>query len=195
MFIFSLLLSLVVGIATPAFAPPPARIVKAVVNGSKLDNNTSQLSWSTSRRLTWEDFQGLPDDKNPHHALTAANLAVDVKCKNNLFLYEVKCVFLPTESWSKNKNSERLLAHEQLHFDLTEVHARQLRKKLQEIGKTCGTLQPTLNNAINAAFEAWKAEQDEFDKLSRHGLEASVQEEWTTSIEARLTNLEAYKTL
>ncbi|PKV75333.1 DUF922 domain-containing protein [Pontibacter ramchanderi] len=195
MFIFTLLLSLLVGLLlpypTPAGSPASVVSVPSTANVSLASNE--HLAWSATRRLNWEDFRGTPESTNPHHALTAANLAVDARCKDNKFYYEVKCVFLPGESWSKNKQSEKLLAHEQLHFDLTEVHARLLRRELDRLGMSCGNLKTNLNTTVGNAFKAWKAEQDHFDKVSRHGLDAQVQQEWSDRISQRLKELDAWK--
>lgn len=169
-------------------AAPPKIIVD---NTAKAD----QLAWSMNRRLNWEDFKGMPDEANPHHAVTSANLSVDAKCRNNVLVYEVKCVFLQTESWSKNKKSEKLLYHEQLHFDLTEVHARQLRQKLKEMGNTCADFKGRMNPAIADAFKAWKDDQAKFDELSSHGLNSEVQQEWASRIGEQLKALEQYKSM
>jgi len=152
-----------------------------------------KITWSTSRRLTWEDFKGIPETENPHHALTAANLSVDGKCRNNAFTYEVRCVFLPQQSWSKNKISEKLLRHEQLHFDLTEVHARQLRKTLAGMGTTCNAFKAELTPTISAAFKAWKAEQRLFDASCSHGLNKAEEQVWAENIALRLQELAAYE--
>ncbi len=177
--------------------PTPAGLSPAAVNvpytSTKVAVSNEHVAWSASRKLSWEDFRGIPESDNPHHALTAANLAVEARCKDNKFYYEVKCVFLPTESWSKNKQSAKLLAHEQLHFDLTEVHARQLRKNLKELGLSCGNLKTDLNTTVGAAFKAWKAEQEEFDKISRHGLDVQTQLAWEEDISRRLQALDAWK--
>ncbi|SIT78826.1 DUF922 domain-containing protein [Pontibacter indicus] len=195
MFIFTLLLSLLVGLLLPHATPAgsPASVIYVPNAANRSVSNTEQLAWSATRKLNWEDFRGIPESSNPHHALTAANLAVDARCKDNKFYYEVKCVFLPGESWSKNKKSEKLLAHEQLHFDLTEVHARLLRRQLQELGASCGNLKTNLNSTVGNAFKAWKAEQDQFDKASRHGLDAEVQQDWDERISRRLKELDAWK--
>lgn len=191
MFIFTLFFSLLAGLLTPYAHPIPA--AASETSNHVAEVSSDRIAWSASRRLNWEDFRAKPEDGNPHHAMTAANLAVDAGCKNNKFFYEVKCVFLPGESWSKNKQSEKLLAHEQLHFDLTEVHARMLRKQLQGIGNSCGNLKSQLNTTVGAAFKAWKTEQERFDKLSRHGLDKEVQLEWAASIADRLQELEAWQ--
>ncbi|MEJ8755497.1 DUF922 domain-containing protein [Pontibacter sp. H259] len=186
MFFLSLLLSLVTGYLAPA--------TNAVIPATK-DNKaaTEQISWSPDRRLSWDDFKAAPDSLNPHHAVTAANLAVDATCTTNKFGYTVKCVFLATESWSKNKKSEKLLQHEQLHFDLTEVHARLLRQKLQILGTSCPNAQAKLAETVNKAFATWKAEQDKFDEASRHGLNQEVSAAWAQSINQRLKQLEKFK--
>ncbi|WP_237144406.1 DUF922 domain-containing protein [Pontibacter pamirensis] len=150
-----------------------------------------QVIWSANRRLSWEDFRGQPDDGNPHHALTAANLAVNANCKNQGFTYEVNCVFLPTESWTKNKKSQQLLKHEQLHFDLTEVHARLLRRELQKLN--CTNLKEELNGTVSRAFTKWKADQDAFDIASKHGVNAERERQWAATIAQRLRALESYK--
>ncbi len=194
MVFITLLLSLLVRLFAPAVTPAtvPDKVGLSTATPSRYNNNGT-LSWSPSRKLNWDDFKGNPDDGNPHHALTAANLAVDAKCRNDRFEYSVTCVFLPTESWSKNKKSEELLYHEQLHFDLTEVHARVLRKKLQQLGASCSNVKTKMTPTVNQVFKEWKAEQDKFDKLSNHGLDSETQQKWAADIERRLKELEKYK--
>lgn len=195
MFTFTLFLSLWARIMLLFVSPSaPATVKSAESKAISTPTETAidkRVTWSESRRLTWEDFQGQPDDSNPHHALTAANLAVNAVCKDNRYTYQVNCVFLPQQSWTKNKVSASLLAHEQLHFDLTEVHARQLRHDLQQLD--CASLKANLSTVVSEAFKKWKAEQDHFDKVSRHGLNKEEQQFWASSISERLLKLEAYK--
>jgi hypothetical protein len=195
MFPLILTMSLWIGFVAPTLAPaalltPFGAAPNATESGTTL---TEKLSWSASRRLTWEDFKGTPDDANTHHALTAANLAVDARCSSNKVVYDVKCVFLPQESWTRNKNSEKLLRHEQLHFDLTEVHARQLRKRLNSMQGNCTNLQSNLNIAVKSAFKEWREEQATFDKISRHGLDKQEEKLWEELISHRLMSLQEFQ--
>ncbi len=162
-------------------------------NGTESSKTADKLTWSESRPLTWDDFKGNPVTSNTHHALTAANLAVDAGCANGKITFDVKCVFLPEESWSKNKNSVALLKHEQLHFDLTEVHARQLRKNLRALDSNCNNLKQNLTTVVSAAFKEWKAEQNKFDEDSNHGLNKEQATIWESNISQRLTDLQAFK--
>ena len=191
MYTFTLFLSLWARILLPLIFSDAAADEKINYAPAVEKIVVDQLSWSVDRRLSWEDFRGNPDDSNPHHALTAANLAVNANCKNQGFTYEVKCVFLPSESWSKNKKSEKLLEHEQLHFDLTEVHARLLRRKLQAL--SCDNLKEKLNSTVSSAFTKWKAEQNAYDRASKHGLNVEQERLWAANIARRLKELESYK--
>lgn len=188
MIFFTLILSLVLGRIAPAL-----NATTEIVVPKNSTVSVEQLPWSPERRLSWDDFKASPDSANTHHAMTAANLAVDAKCNGGKFNYTVRCVFLPTESWTKNKKSARLLQHEQLHFDLTEVHARMLRKRLQTLGSSCTSVQSNLNETVSAAFAAWKADQKRFDEVSNHGLDAKVTEKWALAIHDKLLKLEHYK--
>jgi hypothetical protein len=191
MYTFTLFLSLWARILFPFLFPAPVAEERATRAPAVEKITVNSVNWSTSRRLTWEDFRGHPDEANPHHALTAANLAVNATCKEKGFFYEVSCVFLPTESWTKNTKSQKLLEHEQLHFDLTEVHARLLRKELQQLN--CSNLKAKLNPTVNSAFARWKAEQNAFDTASKHGLNAEEQGAWAASISQHLQALELYR--
>lgn len=195
MFTFSILLSLWARILLSVLYPTAPTLDEAPPmseNKASLETSTAeQVTWSLSRRLTWEDFKAQPDTENPHHALTAANLAVNAKCKDNQYTYVVNCVFLPGQSWSKNKRSDKLLVHEQLHFDLTEVHARQLRRDLQSLN--CSTIKTNLNTVVADAFKKWKEEQYLFDQACKHGLNKEEQYVWAADIANRLEKLHAYR--
>jgi len=155
--------------------------------------NTS-LDWSSNRRLTWDDFQKDADVNDPLHALASTNIAVQATCKNNQMVFDVKCQFSINESWSKNKSSEELLHHEQLHFDLTEVYARLLRQKLSQQKSLCSGDKTKFKAVVNKVFADWQKAQQRYDNESRHGLDDVKQEFWTNEVAAQLQTLEAFAT-
>ncbi|WP_192820746.1 DUF922 domain-containing protein [Rufibacter sp. LB8] len=166
--------------SVPETAPKPA-------------SPSADIPWAPQKRLTWNDFAGEPAPENSHHALTSTNMEMKVKCEDNQLKFKVEAVFNPRESWTRNKNSAELLAHEQLHFDLTELHARQLRKRLSTLTNACQKGAADLNRYATQAFDNWHKEQDQYDKESRHGLDQEVQERWMASVEERFLQLEAFK--
>ncbi|WP_235915055.1 DUF922 domain-containing protein [Flagellimonas ochracea] len=87
-------------------------------------------------RLTWHDFKG----KVPPAAVSAATTASGISYSYTANLihhevhldFEVNAHFYPNESWYKPEQCNDLtLSHEQLHFDIAELFARQMRNKLE----------------------------------------------------------------
>lgn len=151
------------------------------------------IPWQSSRKLTWNDFQSAVDANDPLHAMTSTNISVQANCQGNVVQFEVKCQFALHESWSKNKGSEILLQHEQLHFDLTEIYARQLRQKLSQLKNLCTSDRSKFNVTVNKVFADWKKEQNRYDTESDHGLNDEKQLYWSEQIAARLQELAAYQ--
>lgn len=151
-----------------------------------------EIAWKAKRKLTWEDFRAKADMKDPLHALTATNIDMKAKCENGQLKVKVESVFSTGESWSKNKKSDRLLFHEQLHFDITEIHARMLRKELGALKNACD--QPEqINKVTDRIFEEWKKQEDLYDQETNHGLDADKMAYWTKKVETDLKKLEPYQ--
>ena len=93
--------------------------------------------WNPNKKLTWKDFKGeVPPDAAP--AATTAS-GISYKYSANLLHHEVKldfevnAFFYPNESWYKpSVCNDLILSHEQLHFDISELFARKMRKRLNE---------------------------------------------------------------
>ncbi|QMU28499.1 DUF922 domain-containing protein [Adhaeribacter radiodurans] len=152
----------------------------------------SSIDWSSNRRLTWDDFQKEVDVNDPLHALASTNIGVQATCKNNQMVFDVKCQFAINESWSKNKNSEELLQHEQLHFDLTEVYARLLRQKLSQQKSLCTGDKTRFKAVVNKVFADWQKAQQRYDTESKHGLDDIKQAYWTKTVASQLESLIAF---
>ncbi|GEO05812.1 hypothetical protein AAE02nite_34760 [Adhaeribacter aerolatus] len=161
-------------------------------NPASATNEETGILWTNSRRLTWDDFKSPADEKESLHAMTSTNIAVKANCIGNQMRFEVKCVFVTKDSWTKNRMSHKLLAHEQMHFDLTEVHARLLRQKLNETAAVCGNSRLKLDPIVEKHFAAWKSEQDQYDEETNHGLLEEKQKVWEEKIANRLAQLESF---
>ncbi|MEQ5790516.1 DUF922 domain-containing protein [Muricauda sp. NFXS6] len=94
------------------------------------------VPWNENIRLTWAKFKGKVPPTEESAASTASGISYSYSA--NLLHHEVKldfevnAYFYPNESWYRPKLcNENTLAHEQLHFDITEVFARKMRDKLR----------------------------------------------------------------
>jgi Bacterial protein of unknown function (DUF922) len=175
----------------PFFSVPTTPAPAAAVLPAPPDEEGG-IVWQPERRLSWDDFQSEADMNEPLHAMTSTNIEVQAKCYGNLMQFEVKCVFKTKDSWSKNKQSERLLAHEQMHFDLTEVHARLLRQKLAQTPGLCGSDRSRFGKIVEGYFADWKKEQDQYDRESNHGLDQEQQLIWENKIARQLEALSSF---
>jgi len=153
---------------------------------------TEEIVWKTTRRLTWDDFKAKADQMDPLHALTATNIDMKAKCENGELKVKVESVFSPKESWSKNKDSEKLLFHEQLHFDITEIYARRLRRELSTLKGACDNPE-LINKVTDRIFEEWKKQEDIYDQETNHGLEPEKMKTWTSKVAGELQMLETYQ--
>ncbi len=91
-----------------------------------------EILWSSNKKLTWQDFKGTPDYNSVAAAITASGISYEFSASiegEKVFVdYQVNCYFYPQNSWyNKQHASPAVLRHEQLHFDITELHARKMR--------------------------------------------------------------------
>ena len=96
-----------------------------------------KIEWNEDYKLSWSDFKGKPNLKSGYVASTNSGISFSYSYGfkyNELVLdYEVKCNFYPELSWYiPSIVTENTLRHEQTHFDISEIHARLLRKRISE---------------------------------------------------------------
>ncbi|OWP64504.1 hypothetical protein CDA63_03805 [Hymenobacter amundsenii] len=152
-----------------------------------------KIVWSAARVLTWDDFKARPNTDRLE-ALTSSSIDANIGCTDYQFSGKVQATFTPSESWVRNatRASPALLRHEQLHFDLTEVHTRLLRQKLTLIKFDCEHLQPAFNNLTKVAFLTWQRDEARYDGETNHGLNAAKQQEWDQKTQQRLKDLASF---
>ncbi len=95
------------------------------------------ILWNLERKLTWDDFKGRPFKTAWAAAITASGISYSfssVQEDGRLTLdITINSYFYPEESWYQPKLCDSLiLSHEQLHFDIAELFARSMRKRVAE---------------------------------------------------------------
>ena len=157
-----------------------------------------KILWKASQPLEWKDFEGKPESGHPFQASTSTAITYSWSLKTRgeeiIFGYEVYSFFLPEGSWFRpGSTSGNLLAHEQLHFDITELHARKLRKKLKDFDpKVVKDVKKVLGDLYHETEAGRKAMQEQFDRETDHSQRENVQTEWQKKIAAELAALEGF---
>lgn len=155
-------------------------------------NEADKILW-VQDGLIWDDFKANPQPESEFDANTNSGLSFSWGFKKNNdvieLTYEVTSYFNPWLSWVKvNSGKDYLLKHEQLHFDITELHARKLRKKLAEVNSASLLKDPKgILTRIYQSVEKERATmQLKFDKESRHSMDKEGEARWQDFVRTEL---------
>lgn len=176
----------------------PASALRASTTVGEQIHKEHGIPWERSRPLRWADFQADPPSSGAEGALTGYSLLYGVSCTGAAFDFDVSAVFLPGRSWVRTLvladpgESRRTLRHEQTHFDLTEVHARRLRKALHQVYDPCRTGERQVPDEADRVIAAEARLQARYDDETRHGLDAARQQAWDQDAAGWLAELEAF---
>lgn len=150
------------------------------------------VPWSKEFRLTWSDFRG----KVPPAAVPAATTASGISYTYTANLihhevhldFEVNAYFYPNESWYKpDQCDEVTLSHEQLHFDIAELFARQMRRKLEDTSFS-DNVKEEIRKIYRETLEELRKFQELYDWETDFSRNRGKQIEWNEKIENLLEN-------
>jgi hypothetical protein len=147
------------------------------------------ITWEDDEPLRWSDFKGKARNWGGISALTASAIEYAYDCYDGTLDLDVRAIFIPEESWVKtDAKTEYILAHEQLHFDITEIYARKLRRELSEKVTSCRDIWK-IERIAGKLISEWKEVQQQYDKDTHHSINRELQERWEEKVEF---DLEAY---
>lgn len=170
------------GILVLLFLPQP---------GFTQAKNEELMDWDSSRRLTWNDYKGTPDRSSNAAASTTTHLGIEYNISSTGFTYKIHSRFSKTSSWGLNK-TEYILSHEQGHFDIAEVYARKLNKKMSEYKFDPSSYQKDLNKIYQEILDEKEKVQNEYDEETNHSIKKDKQTEWLKKISKMLEDLKAF---
>lgn len=152
-----------------------------------------EIKWNPGERLSWDDFKGSPDRYTYMDAVTESGIVFNWSCDYRGFHPDVFAMFDPHKSWVKRSGaSDYLLSHEQAHFDITEIHARKLRKRLDETPNPCRMGSRGIQSIADQIYQESADMQNQYDKETYHSKNTKVQKEWLQKIDKELKRLEEW---
>lgn len=149
------------------------------------------IDWDAGQRLTWADFKGKPSGARDEAANTNTHMGFDIGMKNNTITYKITCRFSKTKSWVRTK-TDYILQHEQGHFDIAEIFARQLYKDVKEYVDKGGKNPEKLSHLYQQTMEEKIQMQTDYDAETNHSINKEEQKKWLQKIDTRLSELNAY---
>lgn len=161
-------------------------------------NTDVVIQWHESVSLSWTDFRGSVESNTDAVAVTASGItfSFSVKELNDEYVsFEVKANahFYPDKSWyNKEKGNDHILAHEQLHFDITELHVRKLRYEVSklEISQNIKIELRHLHDAIN--FDLAQM-QHAYDSQTENSINYEQQLLWSEHIKKELKKYRTFR--
>lgn len=137
------------------------------------------IYWHPQHRLTWNDFRGRPNRGGNTVALTSSGLGIVYRSqRSGPPIIDVQCVFYGDNSWVKDDGrTDYILQHEQLHFDITELFARELRRRINQLPEKQRTWQNVqrLYTTVNRECDAM---QIRYDGQTHHSTDENSQFAW-----------------
>ena len=181
------------GCATTSGTRTPGTSLPTAIRNQMASHDA--VAWSAARRLSWTDFQGIAPTRGDESALTAYSLFHGATCTGRTFEFKVMAGFLPRQSWvrpavlANPTTSSRTLRHEQTHFDLSEVHARRMRRYFAELFEPCMKTTEELGSLAQRFVREEGAAQRKYDEETSHGRVPKKQAEWDAEVGRQLASL------
>lgn len=193
--------ALALGLATAACVPktgaPGQPTLTEIIDGEILAADA--ITWAADRPLTWKDFRGTPPvEPGDEGARTAYSLFYGARCTGKRFEFRVLAAVLPRLSWvtpNVLKNpalNARSLRHEQTHFNLSEVHARRMRKYFAELEQPCNNDEAQLNAMAQRLVRAEGTAQASYDQETNYGRTPAKQADWEKETLRQIESLVVY---
>ena len=149
------------------------------------------IPWNMSSRLTWGNFKAAPPANAYNAALTSSSISLDYRTDGQSLTYTIGCHFDQSQSWGRVKN-ELILAHEQGHFDISEIYARRLNKAMNQYRYNSSNAGKDVGAIYQRIMQELQQRQNDYDEETDHSRNAAVQKKWLLVIEDELTGLEKY---
>lgn len=140
------------------------------------------IPWNAQQKLIWDDFQGPADEASSSKAYTWTKISMGWECDGDVFKLTAIAKFDKARSWKKDVLTPALLAHEQLHFDITELYARKMRAHFASLTDACKLSTEEVSAQGQKLLDEWNARQKLYDKETAHSKIKDEQARWEVMV-------------
>lgn len=168
-----------------------------IISSSFAQGDTLGVEWKKDQFLKWSDYRGVEDKSRKLSALSRIAIPYTYSSDGEVdFTVNLTTVFIKDESWYKEGEQNKvLLGHEQLHFDIAEIHRRVIVKAIKNAKFTPENYVEKLKEIITSIWDNdYREMQDLYDKETNFARIFKSQINWNKKVAAKLAELEEYNT-
>jgi len=186
LFFLSVLL-LLLPLTVPAQQGRSALPVTVDVRLERIGDDAGLILYDAGHKLSIRDFKGPPDEASEGVGATYSGirLSMEGKSSDGKMLVKVRMMvyFDPSASWMKPEGkNDRVLKHEQIHFDLTAIYACKMYHAIVEGRFNSRNVKQKLRDLQEHYTNLLQAQQQRYDKETRHGTIADRQQAWAERV-------------
>lgn len=173
------------------------RIKADIYHIQSLEGLEPRINWHPARPIQPGDLRGDPAETGPD-GLPILEVSISCRIGGDYF----KDAILRTETifWADSSSlpadavlRDQALRRARLHFDLAELHARQLKSDLAALGPDVSAITGQYREMTIRQQEKLRQQRQELDGELAAGSAATVLDRWETRIRAELAKYQAYQ--
>jgi predicted secreted Zn-dependent protease len=159
--------------------------ILAIIFISFLSQPSKYILWEKTRKLTYKDFKGVYKSGETHAGNTECEFTYTCQYIKKQLKVSSKVLFDTENSWLKF-NDASLLSHEQIHFDIAEIHIRLFRQRCNNFGFTKADFKAQIDSIFNLTDSDCDAFQQKYDAETKNGTVTSKQKLWFSRIASKI---------
>ena len=172
--------------------------IKLSVSIEPQTDNKNLILYTFDRPLEMADFKGKADHSSPGVAATFSGMQMSFSGeeKKGMLYVDVQLLiyFDKTKSWTKKEGrTDDVLAHEQIHFDITAIFACAFAQAVKEYNFTPSNIKQELRDLNQQFVQNMQRTQNNYDRETEHGTIRQRQAEWAARIRTQLNKLTCYQ--
>src|SRR5690554_66480 len=163
---------------------------------TEVEVDSNHFYWTEDAKLHWSDFQGKVEESSNLAAL--ATMALPYKFETEVeskIDFTIQVYFIKSDSWAKKEEeNDLLLKHQQLHFDIAELHRRKVVKELINSEINSDNYKATLKQIVGRFWgDEYPKMQNQYDDDSNFSQNIKGQIEWIKFVKEELEKLHEYQ--
>jgi hypothetical protein len=158
-------------------------------------DDTLQIFYRPGNKLSWKDFQGIPQEIENVAAVTSSGIGYSYKYSRTddtaILTFEVYCLFRKEKSWVLNNDRKNAytLNHEQRHFDISYLNTLWFIQTLRNTKFSGKDYKKIIGIKYKEASFALTKMQNEYDTQAKNGIDKSMQAEWNTKVDDLISKI------